>query len=97
MHTIQDLLRTIRDILNSAIPFIVGLAIFVIIWGIFNYIAHGAEEEKRAEGKKFILFGIIGVFIMLSVWGLVNILLSTFTLENTIDAGAIPRVPELHI
>lgn len=96
-ETIQDILGIIRDLLNSAIPFIVGLTIFVIIWGIFQYVVHGAEEEKRAEGRQFVLWGIIGVFMMLSVWGLVNVLVNTFELDDDIDPDTIPKVPELKV
>lgn len=91
--TITQFLQRINSLLDIVIPFIVGLAIFVILWGIFNYIAHSAEEEKRAEARQFVLWGIIGVFFMLSIWGFVNILLNSFNLDKTIDPGDIPKVP----
>lgn len=94
---IQDLLIKIQGILTSLIPFIIGLTVFVIIWGVFQYVVHGAEEEKRAEGQKYILYGIVGIFIMLSIWGFVNILVGTFTLDNKINEGQIPKVPALKI
>lgn len=93
--TITDLLGDIRDVLDNAIPFIIGLAVFVILWGIFNYITHAAEEEKRTEARQYIVWGIIGVFFMLSVWGFVNILVNTFNLNTTIGDDAIPKVPPL--
>ncbi len=88
-------LDKIRTILDDAVPFIVGLAVFVIIWGIFTYITQATNEEKREEAKKYILWGVVGVFMMLSVWGFVNILLNTFSLDNQIDPDTIPTVPEL--
>lgn len=91
--TIAQLLNQLRGILENLIPFIIGLTVFAILWGIFNYIVHGDEEEKRAEGKQFVLYGIIGLFLMVSVWGLVNILVGTFRLENTINVDKIPKVP----
>jgi|SRR3989338_7108786 len=90
--TIPQLLTKIRDILNATIPFIIGLAVFVIIWGIFTYITHSAEEEKRAEAKNFIIWGIIGVFCMLSFWGFVNILSNTLDIDTTIQSE-FPKAP----
>ena len=90
-------LGTIQGIINRIVPFIVGLAVFIVIWGIFTYITHAAEEEKRAEARQFIIYGVIGVFLMLSIWGFVNILYNTFDLDRTIDGGKIPKVPELLI
>ncbi len=88
-------LGKISGLLDSVVPFIVGLAVFVIIWGIFTYITQASNEEKREEAKKYILWGVVGVFMMLSVWGFVNILLNTFSLDNQIDSDTIPKVPEL--
>lgn len=93
--TIAGFLAQLGRILNAAIPFIIGLAVFVIIWGIFTYIAHTAEEEKRAEARQFIVWGIIGVFFMISIWGFVNILIGTFNLDKVIKEGDIPKVPKL--
>lgn len=92
---ITALLSKIASIIDAVVPFIVGLAVFVIIWNIFTYITHAADEEKRGEAKKFILWGVIGVFMMLSVWGFVNILVNTFQLDKIIRPGDIPKVPVL--
>ena len=91
--TIAQFLGKLQGILSSLIPFIIGLAVFVIIWGIFTYLTHAAEEEKRTEAKNFIIYGIIGVFFMLSVWGFVNVLVSTFALDKTLKSTDIPKVP----
>lgn len=65
--SIPGLLNRMRGVLDALIPFIIGLAVFVILWGIFLYITKAAEEEKRAEAKRFILWGVVGVFVMLSL------------------------------
>lgn len=69
----------IIGVLNTVVvPTIFTLAFLVFIWGVVNYFfIHGGEETKREEGRKFILWGIIGMAVLFSVWGIVNILLST--------------------
>ncbi len=93
--TIATLLTTLTGILNAVVPFIIGLVVLVIIWGIFTYITKAGEEEKRAEAKKFILYGILGLFIMVSLWGFVGILVNTFGITGTINSGDIPKVPTI--
>lgn len=93
--TITDFLAQLQGILNKIVPFLIGLAVFIVIWGIITYVTHAAEEEKREEARRFVLWGIVGVFMMLSVWGFVNILLNSFTLERQIDGSKIPRVPTI--
>ena len=60
------------------VPVIFALAFLVFIYGVVKYFfVHGGDEVKRGEGRQFILWGIIGIVVLLSVWGLVNLLLST--------------------
>ena len=80
---IADLINQINNVINAIIPFLVGLAVLVIIWGVFNYIAGAGDEEKRAQAKQYIVWGVVGVFIMLSIWGLVNVLVNSFDLKKT--------------
>lgn len=95
--TVPLLFSRVEDILNAIVPFIIGLAILVIIWGILGYISRAGEEEKRKEAKQFIVWSIIGLFIMLSVWGFVNVLVNSFELKNDIplraDMPSIPCIP----
>ena len=93
--TITGFLGQLSGILNRIIPFIIGLTVFIILWGIFTYITHAAEEEKRAEARQFIIWGIIGVFFMLSIWGFVNLLLNSFDIERDIQTSDIPKVPTI--
>jgi len=81
--SIQGLLSRINALLNTIVPFIVGLAVFVIIWGVFQYVTRAGDEEKRAEAKLFVVWGVVFVFIMVSIWGLVNILVNTFELRKS--------------
>ncbi|MDO8514655.1 MAG: hypothetical protein Q7S50_03875 [bacterium] len=69
----------IIGILNTVVvPVIFAFAFAAFIWGVVNYFfLHGGEEIKREEGRKFILWGIIGMVVLFSVWGFVNIVLST--------------------
>jgi len=87
---ITSLLTRLSSIINIIIPFIVGLAVLVIIWGVFNFIIGAGDEEKRAQAKSYIIWGVIGVFIMLSIWGLVNVLVNSFQFDSA--PGAAPIV-----
>jgi hypothetical protein len=66
-------------ILNTVIvPVIFALAFAVFVWGVVNYFfLHGGNEEKRTEGRQFVFWGILGMALLFSVWGFVNLLLST--------------------
>ena len=69
-------------LLNTVVvPVIFALAFLVFVWGVANYFFFGVgDETKRTEGKQFILWGVLGMVVLFSVWGLVNLLLSTLGL-----------------
>ena len=93
---IFGVINQVNNVVNAIIPFLVGLAVLVIIWGVFNYISGAGDEEKRAQAKQYIIWGVVGVFIMLSVWGLVNVLTNTAILDETPDAAPIVNPDTLY-
>jgi len=84
------LLKWFSGILSLAVPIIISIAVVWFIWSVFQY-AIAANEEDKAKAKTHIIWGIVGLFIMVSVWGLVGILSSTFNLTNTGSSG--PVIP----
>ncbi len=76
---------------RSVIPLIFAIAMVMFVWGAVKFfIIGGGEEEKRAQGKQFMLWGIIALAVMISVWGLVNILGQTFGLPRGVLPGVGP-------
>lgn len=84
IQDIQDLGDTFISIINTVlVPLIFALAFIVFLWGVFQYFIAGAgDEEKRDAGKSLMIYGLIGFFVMVSVWGLVNLLVGTFNLDS---------------
>ena len=81
--SLNGMSQTITDILNLIFPILLAISVFVIAWGIFKFILNAGDEEARKTGRSFILWGVVGIFLMLSIWGLVNILVNTFSLNNS--------------
>lgn len=80
---ILGLLAQAQDLINRIIPFIIALAVLWFLWGIFKFITNVGDPEKRKEATGMILWGVVGLFVMVSVWGLVNILVRSVNLDNT--------------
>lgn len=85
VRSIQEAGGIVTSIINGVlVPLVFAIAFIVFIWGVFQYfILGGSNQEKREEGQKLMLYGLIGFFLMVSVWGLVNILVGTFNLSQT--------------
>ena len=61
------------------IPLMYALMFLFFVFGVFRYFFTGGEEN-RATGRVFVLWSLIGMVAVFSVWGVVNLLLSTFAL-----------------
>lgn len=75
---LTEFIELLTEIVSSVIPVVVGLAVLIFFWGLANFILHADNEQKRAEGKQLMIWGIIALFVIVSVWGLVAVLTSTF-------------------
>ena len=82
----QDVLCYITGIINnSVIPLIFAVATVMFVWGVVQFfIINADEEKKRAQGKQFMIWGIVALAVMLSVWGLVGILGATFGVGTSV-------------
>ncbi len=66
----------IVNIITAILPIIVLLAVFYFLWGLTSYLKNTGENKD--EATQMMTNGIIGFFVMSSVWGLVAILSATF-------------------
>ena len=78
-----NLFSIVMDFLSQAVIILVALAVVFFLYGILKYITAGDDEEKRSKMKNVMIYGIIGLFVMISFWGIVNILINTFELDTT--------------
>lgn len=88
-QSIESSITRVEAILNSIIPLLMIVATVVFLWGVIMYITSAGKEEKTEEGRRLIIYGLIGLFVMVAVWGLVQVLVTTFSVGDT----PIPRGP----
>lgn len=81
----------IKNAINVILPIIISLAVLYFLWGIFLYVK-SSDSGKQEEAKEYIIWSLIFIAVMVSVWGLVNIITSTFNLDKR--APTPPPIPE---
>lgn len=82
--TICALGSEVLYIINSIlVPVLFAIAFIVFIYGVFRaYIYSSGDEGEVKKGHQLVLWGVIGFAVMLSLWGLVNIVANTFGLTG---------------
>ena len=89
---IEGVICTIGKILNTVIPVLIVLGVLYFVWGVVAYVI-GNDEEAKKKGRNRIIYGIIGLVVIVGMWGLVNLVTSTFGLSNTGVPITTPCVP----
>lgn len=87
LTNLDSIVTFIKNLLNTLLPLIIAAAVVYFVYGIAVYVMAG-DDDAKAAAKSKIIYGIVGLFVMISVWGLVNILVNTFGLQNTAPTGA---------
>ena len=76
--TFKNIIDTILDLIQSVlVPFIIGLTVLYFVAGVAKYIGSGGNSEKRKEGIRFMITGIIAIFIMITIWAIVGVFSNT--------------------
>jgi len=67
-----------QDLIKGLFPILVTLAVIYFLWGVIKYIRLSDNPEERTKGRDLMIHGIIAIAVMVSLWGLVDILVDTF-------------------
>ena len=67
---IKDLLTTAKDLINMVIPIVFGIALIFFFWGVAQFILHSGKQEELEQGKQKMLWGIIALFVIVSIYGI---------------------------
>jgi len=77
--TPEELIVKLNDaIFNPLILLLIAIATVYFLWGLSMFLANAEDSAERAEGKKKIVYGLIGLFVMVSVFGIIRLVLDTF-------------------
>jgi uncharacterized membrane protein YidH (DUF202 family) len=77
--SVAPLLQKINEIiLNPVIVLLFTVALLIFFWGVFEFVRNTSDEQGRSDGQRHMLWGIIGMFIMLAAFGIIRIILATF-------------------
>ena len=79
---------------NTLVPLVFAIAFLVFLWGVAQFFIIGRDaEEAKEKGKEYMLWAIGGFVVMVSIWGIVNLLVSALNLDHTENLQDIPNAP----
>ena len=92
LGNLETLLKSVGRLIDIALPIIVAIGLLAFFWGLVKFIFAG--EEAKKEGQHLMIWGLVALFVMISVWGLVRFIGNALGVGQG-DTITIPKVPGL--
>lgn len=86
---LSSLTTQIGSLISKFIPILFAIALIYFFWGLVEYIRAAGDPKKAAEGKSIMIYGIIAIAVMVSIYGLVAWLQTTLG----VNGGTTPTLP----
>jgi heme A synthase len=82
-QNLQGILGIIAALLGKTIPVVTALALLAFIWGLAMYLfGFSGKDEDKKKGRELMVYGVIAIFVIVSIAGIVILLQATFLLDN---------------
>jgi uncharacterized membrane protein YidH (DUF202 family) len=81
-------------IINPLIDLLFAVAVAYFLYGVFQFIMNQENEEAKTDGKSHMIWGVVGMVIMMGVWGILNLVLNTI---NVPTSQVNPEQGEVHL
>ena len=85
-----------KFIINPLIILLFALAVVYFLYGVFEFISNQENEEKKTTGKSHMIWGIVGIVIMMGVFTILNIIMNTFNIDYIQPREGTVQLPPLN-
>lgn len=94
-QSLTTILGNFRNLINTVIGLLFAVAVLIFLWGVVKFIASASNEAERTKAKGIMTWGIVGLVVMASVWGITNAIVGYFGTNQPARGDIIPEVPAL--
>ena len=88
---IKDLVNIFINLINPLLLLLAGLSLVIFFKGLVSFIWRSGDEKAIEEGKSLMIWGLVGLFVMVALWGILDFAYSTFGFEHAIGVPLLPH------
>ncbi len=92
LGNVGTLVDNVKGIINKIIPLLFGVAIIYFFWGLITFIRAAGDPKGQEAGKSQMIWGIIALFVMVAIYGLINWLGTAIGISPSATPPSIPQV-----
>ena len=74
---LTQFVRSIYTIVRLLVPIVSLLAVIYFFYGLAKYVLSAGDEEKAQEGKSIMIWGVLAMFVLVAIWGIVGFIQSS--------------------
>ncbi len=90
LGAIRVLADSVGTLVSTLIPVVMGMAVLVFFWGLVKYIANASDEAAKESGKTLMIWGMIALFVMVALWGILGWFQTNLGLSGSISTTPPP-------
>lgn len=83
-ESLTDIIGCLTSLAQGVVPVLISLALLFFFWGLAQWILNVSDSDKHKEGKERMIWGLVALFFIVSIAGLVSILQATFFSSNSL-------------
>jgi Na+/proline symporter len=91
--TLLDIVAKLTLWFQLIVPLAMALAIVFFFWGIVKFLWHADDERTHEEGRRIMIWGMIALFVMVALWGIIGYFQNSIGLPVTSGITGAPEVP----
>jgi len=88
---LTDIIIMFTNIGLRIIPLLGVIAFLVFVWGVARFIKSAGSEKEIKDSKNLLIWGVIGLFVLFAIWGIIAFLSNEFGFGS-----GIPVIPQIH-
>lgn len=92
INNFSDLIHLIVGYIQQLLPILAGIALLVFFWGLAVFIKNSGDAKSHEQGRSFMIWGVIGLFILLSFMGILQLFYSDLGFHQPF--GGLPTLPQ---
>lgn len=89
---IVNMIDAVADFFGKLVPVFISIAVVVFMWGIVKFIAHADDTKAVEEGKMYMIWGLVGLFVIVTLWSIVGYFQNTLGLNSPGSVGDAPTI-----
>lgn len=93
-QTLLNTLALFSQFLNSLVYLAITAAILAFFWGLIRYLFNNKGGDDKKQGLEIMMYGILALFVMVSIWGIIQLLQRTFGVTN--NQAIIPQTIQIN-